>query len=138
MGSFGKGQGETGGLKGKTKLGPVNKHWAPFPEATSLVLYLLPEPRTALKEGLNESAAPGGGHRGWWACRDWTEEAGFGGQFLPRAVFLFYLSLGCISPRSRLQLRGQLPVNFLGGKYGFEGKKFESRLGLLRSFLQIM
>lgn len=34
---FGKGQGETGGLKGKTKLDSVNKHWAPFPEATSLV-----------------------------------------------------------------------------------------------------
>lgn len=49
MGPFGKVQGDTGGLKGKTKLGSVNKHWAPFPEATSLVPYLLPEPRTALK-----------------------------------------------------------------------------------------
>lgn len=50
------------GLKGKTRLGP-GQHWAPFPEATSLVPCLPPEPRTALKEsegeseGLNESAA---------------------------------------------------------------------------------
>lgn len=50
----------------------------------------------------------------WVGLQRLGREGRIRGQVLPRAVFLFFLSLGCISPQSRLQLRGQLPVISLG------------------------
>lgn len=81
------------GLKSKIRLGRVNKHWAPFPEATFLVPCVPPEPRTALKEsegeskGLNVSAAWDVGSLvgGLWGPQ---RLSGLGGQSCPGLFLL--------------------------------------------------